>query len=473
MGELTDGVAMTGTDEAVGHCEAALEHLLYFRAAVGREIEEALSAEPDIPMGQVFAAYLGLLGTEAADATAARDVFTGWRCRAADAPMNERELQHVAAAQAWLDGDMIGAGRTLAELTLSHPRDLLALAVGHQIDFFTGDAVMLRDRIAGALAAWSPDERGYGFVLGMLAFGLEESGLYGRSGDVGAEAVDRDGRDVWAIHAVVHTYEMRGRFGEGLAFLDGRVADWSGGNYFNVHNWWHYCLYALEAGRPDLALRIYDAVLDNEESQGLVMEMLDAASLLWRLYLGGDDQTVRFRALADAWDAKMATPYYAFNDMHAVMSYVGAGMPERARALLKAREDYVSSAAPRETNRMVTAEVGLPVCKAMLAFGEERYGDVVHTLWPMRRRINLVGGSHAQRDAVQRTLLEAAIRLGESDIARQLSSERLSVNPDSPYNWRQQARLLDAVGSRARAARDTAGELDGGGAVFSALSSLP
>jgi hypothetical protein len=86
------------------------------------------------------------------------------------------------------------------------------------------------------------------------------------------------------------------------------------------------------------------------------------------------------------------------------------------------------------------------------AFGRGRYDEVVELLLPIRRRVNLFGGSHAQRDAVQRTLLEAALRAHNADVARVLLSERISLKPTSPYNWLGEARVLDDLGSSAAAA---------------------
>jgi hypothetical protein len=439
--------------EALDAYDEAVDHLLHFRPAVVESLGAATVLDPGFAMAQIASTYLGILGTEREDAAEAGEALQAYQALVSPDDLLPRERMHLAAAQALVHGDLLGGGGILRELTLAYPRDALALAVGHQVDFFTGDAVALRDRIGSALNAWSPADPHYSLLLGMYAFGLEESGLYGRSEDVGLEAVETDDLDVWGIHAVAHTYEMQGKFGTGLAYLNSRAKDWQEGNFLNVHNWWHYCLYLLEVGDPARALEIYDAVLHNAESEGLAMEMLDAAALLWRLLLEGDDQTARWTVLAQAWDAKVAEPYYSFNDMHAVMAYVGAGRPADASRLVDARARFVAEAAdPSVTNLAMTRDVGLPVARSLVAFGAGRYDDVVSELLPIRYVVNRFGGSHAQRDVVQRTLVEAALRSGQNSLARALLSERLGVNPCSPYNWLKQAQLSDSVGDAASAA---------------------
>ncbi|HTY72933.1 MAG TPA: tetratricopeptide repeat protein [Actinomycetes bacterium] len=439
--------------EALEAYDRAVDDLLHFRAAVATSLDAALEADPGFAMGQVAQSYLGVLGTEPDDAAAARASLRTYLSSTTTSSLLPRERAHVAAAQALLAGDLTGGGTVLRELTREHPRDALALAVGHQIDFFTGDAVALRDRVGAALTAWSDDDPHRSLLLGMYAFGLEESGLYSRSQDVALEAVERDERDVWGVHAVAHTLEMQGRFVEGLGYLDGHAAGWQTGNFLSVHNWWHYCLYLLESGDVLRPLEIYDAVLHNAQSANVAMEMLDAAALLWRMLLEGEDQTARWSVLADAWDAKMVEPYYAFNDMHAVMSYLGAGRMADAERLVDARAAYVAEATDESvTNLTMTREVGLPVARALVAFAQGRYESTVAELMPIRYSLNRFGGSHAQRDAVQRTLVEAALRSGQHDLARSLLSERLGINPCSPYNWLKQAELFDRLGEAAAAA---------------------
>jgi hypothetical protein len=100
----------------------------------------------------------------------------------------------------------------------------------------------------------------------------------------------------------------------------------------------------------------------------------------------------------------------------------------------------------------MTAEVGIPVCQALVDFGRGDHAAVIEGLLPIRGRLAEFGGSHAQRDAVQRTLVESALRSGRVDLARALLSERLGVRPGSPWNWRRQARLASLLGDAEAAA---------------------
>ncbi|MER6053079.1 tetratricopeptide repeat protein [Streptomyces sp. NPDC001793] len=461
------GHAMTDTGtEALGHYEQALEDLLFFRPRIEETARSLLTAAPRSPMGHALVAYLGVLGTEEAYAAAARDIFTAFSAGLDADRLTPRERMHLAAGEAWLAGDLRTAGRILGEITVAHPRDLLALFAGHHHDFLTGDALRLRDRIGGALDAWDEDDPHYGPLLGMYTFGLEENGHYEHAEQTGLSALERRPRDVWAIHAVAHTYEMRGRFGDGTRFLDARTDAWSDGTLLTVHNWWHYALFAMEAGDTARVLEVYDAAVHHGDSPDVAMELIDAAALLWRLYLAGEDQDDRWAAVADAWERRDDGPHYAFNDAHAVMAYVGAGRLERAERLVRDRERWLARtpAGPAPANRAMTADVGLPVCRALLAYGRKDFAGAVGLLLPIRHRLSDFGGSHAQRDAVQRTLVEAALRAGHHDLARTLLSERSRLRPVCPYNWSAKARLEEQAGAperaaaaRARAAAQAAG----------------
>jgi hypothetical protein len=109
---------------------------------------------------------------------------------------------------------------------------------------------------------------------------------------------------------------------------------------------------------------------------------------------------------------------------------------------------------------MMAAEVGLPAARAVIAFTEGRHGDVVKELWPIRAGFQRFGGSHAQRDLLQRTLTDSAIRSGHLDLARALLAERLSQRDTSVCGLRRQASVLTQTGAvdAATAAEQRAGQ---------------
>jgi hypothetical protein len=443
------GNPTTGTAEGVDAYDRAIDRLLRFHPDVVDQAVALVEEHPDLAMGQALMAYLNLMSTDAPDLAAARDAHAAML----PVPGNDREAMHALAVGRWLDGDWIGASRALDELLARWPSDLLALAIGHQLDFFLGDARNLRDRPGRSLPELDPDHPHVAFVRGMQAFGLEESGHYDLSERTGLDAVAVNPDDVWAIHAVVHTYEMQGRVDDGLRFLLTRTDDWGSGNLFTVHNWWHLGLYHLEAGDPGAALAIYDSQIHHAGSAGVPIEMLDASALLWRLHLDGHAVGDRWGVLAEAWASRLEDePWYAFNDLHGVMAMVGAGRNPDAVAAIARLEAYTRERG-RGTNVMMTSEVGLPACRAVVAWSEGRHEDVVRELAPIRLTLNRFGGSHAQRDALQRTLVDSALQSGETSLARALVAERLSLRESSVYGWTQRARWLQAMDDQTSADR--------------------
>ena len=435
MSILTDslGHSMTGaTAAAVDHYEQAAQDM---RCLVGdplATIDRALAQAPGMSIAHTLRAWLHLLGTEAPALATAREAAES----AARHAGTDREQAHARAATLVTDGRWRDAAHVLEDLSAQHPRDLLALQAGHQVDFFTGDSRMLRDRIARVRPHWNDAMPGHHAVLGMHAFGLEETGDYAQAERTGRRAIELQPRDTWAWHAVAHVHEMRNAPEDGIAWLEPNAAHWSRDSFFAVHNWWHLALFKLEQDRHDEVLEMYDASIGGPGS-GVVLDMIDQSALLWRLALRGVDVGDRWQPLAERWAPHATAGNYAFNDLHAMMAFAGAGRSDLAEQL---RETQRAALAGEGDNPAFTAEVGEAATRAVQAFVTGDSATVVALLRPIRSRAHRFGGSHAQRDLLDLTLIEAALRSGDRPLAAALAAERAAMRPASPLARRFVAR---------------------------------
>jgi tetratricopeptide (TPR) repeat protein len=322
---------------------------------------------------------------------------------------------------------------------VDHPRDAFAIQTAHLMDFYRGDALNLRNRVSRVLPHWSASVPHYSYILGMQAFGLEECHQYADAEAAGRKALAFQPKDGWAVHAVTHVMEMQGRIDEGIDWLETREADWAPDNGFAFHNWWHLALYYLDRQRHDRVLALYDQHIYPEPSD-FSLQLVDATAMLWRLYLLEIDTGERFQAVADAWEQKLEVErgFYAFNDVHALLAFLGAG---RDRAVRQTLRDLEATAhGTKGHNVMMSREVGLPLSRGFQAFAQGRYAEAIDALEPVRDTAHRFGGSHAQRDLMTLTLIEAALRARQVNLARHYLAERLVHKPASALGWRLLAR---------------------------------
>jgi hypothetical protein len=214
--------------------------------------------------------------------------------------------------------------------------------------------------------------------------------------------------------------EMQNRRRDGVAWLGNSRQTWSEVSFFAVHNWWHLALFHLGQEQIDDVMTLVDERIVGPGS-ALVIDMIDASAMLWRLQLRGIDVGDRWAALADRWTAVSQTSTYAFNDAHAMMAFVGAGRDADAMALLAVQQ---AALAAQDDNVGFLREVGIELTRAIHAFGQGRYDDAVEDLRNVRPRSHRFGGSHAQRDLIDLTLIEAAQRGGQTLLADALRRER-------------------------------------------------
>jgi tetratricopeptide (TPR) repeat protein len=436
----------TGSAKALNGYERALAALNSYFGDPIAAIDAALAEEPDFVAGHVLRAGCIAMATQKDLEPELRKSVEAAEALAAKA--NARERGHIRAARTWLAGDFAGATELWGDVAIEHPRDLLAVQLSHLGDFYNGNGPLQRDRIARVLPSWDKSVPGYGYVLGMYAFGLEEMGDYARAEETGQQALALNRRDPWAIHAVTHVYEMQARLADGIQFLVSRTADWAPDNGFAFHNWWHLGLFHLDIGDTERVLELYDTRIRPKQT-GVALEMVDASAMLWRLTLLGADVGRRWQALAESWLPMIEDGYYTFNDCHALMAMIGADRMAEAERLLASIE---KAARGSGTNARMAGDVGVPLAKGLLAFGRGEYAGAIAAIMPIRHIAIRFGGSHAQRDLLAMTLIEAALRGDKKPLARALAAERLANKPQSPLALQFTARQRRGAGDFAGAA---------------------
>ena len=422
----------TASADALVHAETALWRMVsFFDAPIG-DIDAAIERDPQWMFPHLMRANFLLTLTEP---SLLREARAALKQAEAMAPLGttQRERAHLGATKRCLSGDWQGACDAWQAILAEHPRDLYALQWAHLFDFYRGDAAQLRQRPQLTLARLKKDDPLRRYVLGMHAFGLEECREYALAEAAGREAVDGAAKVPWATHAVAHVMEMQGRHEAGREWLHARETDWAEGNGFAGHHWWHLALFHIEAMDLDGALALYDQHLSSAHAE-LTLQRLDGAALLWRLHLLGADVGSRWDDIATGWDLSPAgIGHSAFNDLHGLLVLIGQGRMAAARSFVHAAQQQA------ETRRSSEWSVALPLMRGLLAFGHEDQAEALRLIVPLRGQAHRFGGSHAQRDLIDQTLLAASAEAGEADTGRQLLEQRGPGKAKTPLtqHWRR------------------------------------
>ena len=425
MNDARDLAVSTSSAQALEHFETALTQFHTYTGDPLATMQQALQADPEFALAHLFNAFAMFTASEQRYLPAVRESIA--KASALRAKMNARERGLLDAAELLVEGKWRDASRAFDSILIEYPHDALAIQTAHLMDFFQGDALNLRNRISRVLPHWNERTPGYSYILGMHAFGLEECNQYPEAERTARRALDLQPRDGWAVHAVTHVMEMQGRIAEGIEWLQSRESDWAPDNMFAPHNWWHLALFNIDFGNFDVALNLFDQKLMGPQSD-MILVLLDATALLWRLRLEGVEVGDRFERVADLWKAKLddEAGYYAFNDVHAMMSFAATG---RTGEIVRLRRSMRNATKGEQSNASMTRDVGLPLAEGLLAFANNRYSEAIQTIEPVRDIAGRFGGSHAQRDLLTLTMIDASIRAGDQRRARHYIAERQVHKP--------------------------------------------
>lgn len=428
-----------------------------FRRETGAKVKALLETDPDMPMARCAKGYFAKLMGSSNHSARARSIAEDLNAHLQTVSATDRERQHAAALSAWTNGDMDGATQTWERILLADPNDGFALRLAHFTHFYSGDGRRMRDSMARILPRWSEDHPDYGFLLGMYAFGLEESGEYAKAERYGRRAVEINPADAWSVHSVAHVLEMTERHEEGIAWVKGIEKDWSTVNNFRFHLHWHRCLYHLERGEFEEVMALYDAQVVSDIHSDFYLDICNASSLLWRLEMFGVDVGDRWTELANVARTHVADTDLIFVSLHYLMALLSAGDIEAADEMIGNIRAWSSL---DDTQAGICARVGVALAEGLKRARSGDHAGAVELIGRVRYQLDQIGGSKAQRDVFHMILLDAAAASRDALEARALFAERVGQKVHSSWSWQGYSSALEALGetadARAAAARAAA-----------------
>ena len=357
----------------------------------------ALVRDHDLPMAQCFRACLLKMGSD----PRFRPMLTDIVAALEGADLNAREHLHLAALQRWIAEDMAGACAIYEQILASHPHDVLAAKCAHNMHFYAGDMIALRDSVGRILPHWEDDDPWRSFIAGMYSFGLEESGDYDTALRIGQAASDANPGDIWAAHAVAHVYEMRGERRAGIEWISARLPDWQGVNNFVYHMHWHKALAHIGEGELDEAMAIYDEHLVNALAADFYLDVCNAASLLWRLGMRGYDVGDRWEALRPYASQRITDDELVFVTLHYLMVPAMTGDAALVADGLRGMKQWGGSTS---TQGQVAHDVGVPMAEGIAAMLVDGAVQGARQMDAVRGDIVRIGGSHAQRQLFEEAM---------------------------------------------------------------------
>lgn len=397
-------------------------------------IWDAARADPACVMAQAKAAALEMFLQTGDSVAKARPWLRGAEPHLSIT--TERERLWHAQVSAWVDGDAERSIALCREIVAHWPEDLAAVKMTQFHMFHVGDLAGMLEIAETAL----PAHRGVAEMHGMRAFALEEMNRLAEAEAAARLAVELRRAEPWAHHALAHVMETQGRCSEGLAFMTGMADTWSDRNSFmRTHNWWHAALFAIDADRPQEALRFYD-----EQVWGVWKEysqdQVNAVALLARLELAGLDVGTRWEDVADYVEKRGPEHVEPFLDAHYLLALTRAGRSQTAGALLDSLRHHAASL-PDHLNGRIWRMTGVPLAEGVAAYGGGEWGQAFSRMRPALDGLQQIGGSHAQRDLFWQLWLQAGRQAGETAAVKPYFERRLAERPNVPKHRRELASL--------------------------------
>jgi tetratricopeptide (TPR) repeat protein len=270
-----------------------------------------------------------------------------------------------------------------------------------------------------------------------LAFTYHETGRFDESRRLSERSLEQYPGNANASHNIAHIcFEAADNDG-GVAFLEPWLAGYDRRAPFHCHLAWHLALFELHRGRSARALEIYERDIVGGNNPRLAV--MDGTALLWRFGLFDcPEGPLSWQPLADL-AGQVSRPGFVFGEIHAALAYASCRDEE---ALAKLTDSLTALAAK---GHAVAGTVALPLVRGAAAFAAGDFAAALAHIEPVDGEIHRMGGSHAQWEIFEETMVVCHLKLNHPAEATTLLRRRLQRRP-SPRDqqWLDQARSLAA-----------------------------
>jgi tetratricopeptide (TPR) repeat protein len=298
------------------------------------------------------------------------------------------------------------------------PRDYVAANRYTQTLFFSGQPEA-RERALGRLEQIEPELSDDWAFLGGFSFLLEEHRRFDEAERHVTRSLELYPRNAIGAHVVSHVNYENNRHAGGSEWLSTWLQDYDRRAGLHCHLSWHLALFELSQGHYSRAVEIYEK--DVALAAGTPVKLADMSSFLWRLQLY-DCATadLDWEAMTELAEPAAGSPAATFFAAHAAL-WAAARNDD---ATISALADKLSDLG--EKGHPVASSVVRPLVLGIAAFGHGDYDEAINQIEPIEDEIVRIGGSHAQREVFEDTLLGAYLRGGRYDKAETMLRARLS-----------------------------------------------
>lgn len=420
----------TASDLAAEHYREGVALMLATWPGAAEQLEAAIEADPDFALAHAARARLHAMRAEPTEAQGRIGIAAEKVARHG----TERERSHVDALRHAATGQ---SARAL-DASLAHaerwPRDavILSLPLGaFGLFAFSGMADHDQARVDLCERHAHHFDTDDWWFLTYRGWSLAENGDVSHGRAMLERAFDLRRENASGVHALAHAMFEGGASDDTDRLIADWLPDYPRSGILHGHIAWHAALVALERGDANGALAIYTDKVHPSVSQGMPINIVsDGASLLWRLgAYGHEAPDGLWQDIAAYAHRTFPKPGHAFVDTHMAMIEAATSDGPALDQRIAAQEVLIAK------GLLGAGPVVPAIGRAALAFAEDDYAGCIRILEPMAAEVVRVGGSGAQREVIEDTLLVALMRAGETEKARALLDRRLHKRP-SPRDTR-------------------------------------